>query len=62
MGLCRDQFEDGKVVREQRLFHELDKRIRHIMIGPDGELYLLTDHNPGQVLRVDAAQAADDSD
>lgn len=53
-GVFRVDLEDGQVVGEQRLFHELDKRIRDVNVGEAGELYLLTDHNPGQLLRIDA--------
>lgn len=54
MGVFRVDLEDGRVVAEQRLFHELGKRIRDVNVGEAGELYLLTDHNPGQLLRIDA--------
>lgn len=30
----------------------MGKRIRDVRQGPDGYLYLLTDHNPGEILRV----------
>lgn len=55
-GVYRLRIEDGEVIEEHRLFHELDKRIRQVVIGSEGELYLLTDHDPGQILRIDAAQ------
>lgn len=54
-GVFRVDLEGGVVVGEQRLFHELGKRIRDVDVGEEGELYLLTDHNPGQLLRIDAA-------
>lgn len=56
-GVFRLDLEDGQLVDEQRLFHELGKRIRDVIVGQEGELYLLTDHNPGQLLRIDAANA-----
>ncbi|MDO8863460.1 PQQ-dependent sugar dehydrogenase [Haliea sp. E1-2-M8] len=56
-GVFRLDLEDGRMVNETRLFHELGKRIRDIDIGDDGELYLLTDHTPGQLLRIEAANA-----
>ena len=37
---------------EETLFAELEERIRHIAVGPDGYLYLLTDSTEGRVLRV----------
>ena len=46
---------DGAVVGEERLFAELKKRIRDVRVGPDGAIYLLTDEEDGQVLRVDPA-------
>jgi glucose/arabinose dehydrogenase len=42
----------GAVVGQERLFAELEQRIRAIVQGPQGELYLLTDDPAGQVLRV----------
>ena len=39
------------------LFREaLDKRIRAVVNGPDGALYLLTDEEDGQLIRVTAAR------
>lgn len=44
---------DGtEVVGEEVLFTELGSRIRDVAEGPDGALYLLTDAEDGQVLRV----------
>ncbi|MEX2468609.1 MAG: PQQ-dependent sugar dehydrogenase [Pseudohongiellaceae bacterium] len=56
-GVFRLDFEDGRMIAEQRLFHELEKRIRDVEVGEEGELYLLTDHNPGQLLRIEAVGA-----
>jgi len=57
MELARLELRDGKVVREERLFGEaLKKRIRAVVNGPDGALYLLTDDSQGQLLRVTAAK------
>lgn len=52
MAVFRLQLEDGRVVESQRLFHDMEKRIREVKVGPDGRLYLLTDHDPGQLLRI----------
>ncbi|MES0874836.1 PQQ-dependent sugar dehydrogenase [Sinimarinibacterium thermocellulolyticum] len=47
---------DGEtVVHEERLLEGLDKRIRDVRLGPDGDLYLLTDEADGRVLRVGLA-------
>ncbi|WP_223827916.1 PQQ-dependent sugar dehydrogenase [Vreelandella titanicae] len=34
------------------LFGELDERIRDVRVGPEGEVYLLTDSSEGRLLRV----------
>ena len=44
---------DGeKVVGEEALLKDLGERIRDVRSGPDGALWLLTDHPQGRVLRV----------
>jgi glucose/arabinose dehydrogenase len=43
------------VVEEERLLEDLGRRIRDVRAGPDGALWLLTDHDPGQVLRLEPA-------
>jgi glucose/arabinose dehydrogenase len=54
--LSRLELRDGKVVSEERLFKDaLNKRIRTVVNGPDGALYLLTDDSDGQLVRVTAA-------
>ena len=54
--LARLELRDGKVVGEERLFREaLNQRIRAVVNGPDGALYLLTDEENGQLLRITAA-------
>lgn len=44
--------EGTEVVEQQPLFVELDERFRDVRTGPDGAVYLLTDKEEGQVLRV----------
>lgn len=44
--------EQGEVVDQEALFEELDARIRDVRMGPDGYLYLLTDEENGELLRV----------
>ena len=54
--LARLELREGKVVGEERLFREaLHQRIRAVVNGPDGALYLLTDEENGQLLRITAA-------
>jgi glucose/arabinose dehydrogenase len=51
--LARLELKDGRVVAEERLFkQELGKRLRAVVQGPDGALYLLTDESKGEILRV----------
>jgi len=50
--LARLELQNGRVVREERLLPQLGQRVRDVRQGPDGLLYLLTDENDGQLLRV----------
>jgi glucose/arabinose dehydrogenase len=40
---------------EETLFAEIGERIRDVRVAPDGAIYLLTDGNPGKVIRVSSA-------
>jgi glucose/arabinose dehydrogenase len=42
----------GRVLRETRLLTERGERIRDVRQGPDGLLYVLTDHAQGRLLRL----------
>ncbi len=48
----RVRIVDGAVTEEERLFDELNQRIRDISTGPDGLLYLLTDSSSAELVRV----------
>lgn len=48
----RLDMEDGKVVAEEPLFSELNARIRDVRVGPDGNIYVLTDSDAGKIVRV----------
>lgn len=54
--VSRLSLDGEKVVREERLLQGLGERIRAIEEGPDGFVYLLTDDDPGQLIRVEPAQ------
>lgn len=58
--LVRLDFEDGRVVGEEHLLADLGKRIRDVRAGPDGALYLLTDEDDGEILRITRADGATD--
>jgi glucose/arabinose dehydrogenase len=45
--------ERGEETRREMLLTELRQRIRDVREGPDGLLYLLTDENPGALLRLE---------
>jgi glucose/arabinose dehydrogenase len=54
--LERHVFNDkGWVVRREYYFEDLKQRIRDVRQGPDGFVYLVTDHSPGAVLRIEPA-------
>ena len=44
--------QTGLLVEEARMLQGLDRRIRDVREGPDGALYLLTDHEDGELLRL----------
>lgn len=44
--------KNQQVTAEETVFAELDARIRDIRVGADGLLYIITDGNPGTVIRV----------
>ena len=50
--LVRLAVEGDRVVGEERLLTELRARIREVVQGPDGALYLLTDARDGKLLKV----------
>jgi glucose/arabinose dehydrogenase len=45
--------ERGEEMRREMLLTELRQRIRDVRQGPDGLLYVLTDENPGALLRLE---------
>jgi glucose/arabinose dehydrogenase len=50
--LVRLVLQGDKVVGEERLFGDRSERIRDVVEGPDGALWLLTDDKAGKLLRV----------
>lgn len=45
--------EDGQTIQaEHRLLESLDARIRDVRVGPDGNVYVLTDARDGKLIRV----------
>lgn len=56
-GLHRLRFERGVVTHQGLMLATLDARIRDVKVGPDGAVYVLTDHkSDGRVVRLTAAR------
>ena len=54
--LQRIVFNENGEQRRESLLTDLHQRIRDVRQGPDGLLYLLTDENPGALLRLEPAE------
>lgn len=50
--LARLVLQGDKVVKEEKLLQDMKQRIRDVREGPDGLLYVLTDHDNGQLIRL----------
>ncbi|MDX1563387.1 MAG: PQQ-dependent sugar dehydrogenase [Gammaproteobacteria bacterium] len=46
-------FENGRAITREPILLELRQRIRDVRPGPDGLIYVLTDENPGMLLRLE---------
>ena len=53
--LIRMELDGERVLFQEPLLAELDERIRYVQMGPDGYLYILTDADPGAILRLEPA-------
>jgi glucose/arabinose dehydrogenase len=53
--LQRISFEQGRPIQREPILTDLHQRIRDVRAGPDGLLYVLTDENPGVVLKIEPA-------
>jgi aldose sugar dehydrogenase len=47
--------ENGQPIQREPILAQLRQRIRDVRPGPDGLLYVLTDQNPGVLLRIEPA-------
>jgi glucose/arabinose dehydrogenase len=54
--LRRITLEQGRPIQREPILTELHQRIRDVRQGPDGLVYLLTDENPGVVLKIEPAR------
>jgi glucose/arabinose dehydrogenase len=48
-----DKWEE---LRREPMLRELHQRIRDVRQGPDGLIYLLTEEDPGALLRIEPAE------
>jgi glucose/arabinose dehydrogenase len=48
--------ENGQPIQREPILAQLRQRIRDVRPGPDGLLYVLTDENPGALLRIEPAE------
>ncbi len=56
--LRRIQLDGERIIEDQIVPLELDRRLRDVRIGPDGAIYLLTDEPQGQLIRMTPAETA----
>jgi glucose/arabinose dehydrogenase len=54
--VVRLELDGRRVVHEERLLGDLGQRIRTVIQGNEGDLYLLTDESDGEILRVAPAE------
>jgi aldose sugar dehydrogenase len=50
--VIRMRVEDGEVVEQEEMLGDLDRRIRDVAVADDGALWVLTEHEDGEVLRI----------
>lgn len=50
--LAKLTIKDNKVIKEEKLLTELESRIRDVVEGPDGLLYVLTDSASGKIIQL----------
>ena len=50
--IIRLVIRDNKVVGEERLFADLHKRFRHIVQGPDQDIFAIIDDKDGKIFRI----------
>ncbi|MEE8305018.1 MAG: PQQ-dependent sugar dehydrogenase [Candidatus Tectomicrobia bacterium] len=56
--LVRLEVDGNRITSEERLLNDRYGRIRDVVQGPDGYLYLLTDKRKGQLLRITPASSS----
>jgi glucose/arabinose dehydrogenase len=51
----RITFIEGRPIQREPILTDLHQRIRDVRPGPDGLIYVLTEENPGVLLRLEPA-------
>jgi len=51
-GVIRTRITDGKVEQNERMLTELGRRIRDVQVDREGAIWLITEHEDGEVLRL----------
>jgi aldose sugar dehydrogenase len=51
--LIRLTLQGDKIVGEERLLNEIGERVRDVRVGPDDNVYVLTDENDGKLYRIE---------
>ena len=60
--LVRLELNGREVIHEERILDDAGKRIRDVAEGPDGAIYLVTDEDNGEILRISPAEATTPTD
>ena len=55
--LIRLSLDGERITGEERLLGELGRRVRDVRVGPDGNVYVLTDEEQGQLLQITPPKA-----
>lgn len=50
--IIRVQLDGTEVTDTSPLFEDIGRRMRDVRVGPDGAIYLLTDHSDGELIRI----------
>lgn len=55
--LIRLSLQGDQIVAEERLLNQVEQRVRDVRVGPDDNLYVLTDEEDGKLLRIQPPKA-----
>jgi glucose/arabinose dehydrogenase len=56
--LVRLELDGNSVVEEERILEQAGRRIRDVVVGPEGALFLVTDEDNGEIIRITPADQA----